>query len=71
MNFNPSTRSARIAVLAGAVALVLLGIAFAIRPQTASAPQQPAAAEQAPARTPHQLESGPSTQGDGNVYEYH
>ena len=74
MNFNTHRQrgSARIAVIAGAVALAILGITLASRPQTASAPLESRPVEQpsAPAYRSHLPEISPSAEVD-NVYHYH
>ncbi len=75
MNFNTLRQrgSARIAVIAGVVALVILGsIAYANRTQTATTPPEARPVEQAPAteyRSPHPPIS-PTAETNDNVKEY-
>ena len=75
MNLNTYTQrgSARIAVIAGVVALVIVGsITFANRTQTASAPQDARPVEQAPAPAWRSTlpEIAPSADTSDNVKEY-
>lgn len=78
MNLKTHTQcgSTRITVLAGAIALIVIGIGFATRPHTAAAPQEPQesrASQQAPATTQpsHELQISPSADDNSKVYDYY
>jgi len=63
MNFN-------IVILAGAVAAVVLGVAFTRQPESASVSREPRVAEQPSAPSQHRLELGPSAETNDKVYDY-